>query len=323
MNASMAWPLKLLVTGLSLSLVSCLNSPQYTSHGFPPSNKFASSGSSDATLLGEDEEHCTWVASTASVPFGDQDTKHQALSRAVMDARSKAMNRMLGTKLEQRYVDIEMANSMKGDAMLTERVLRATQLGRTIKEKIVQAGLVDVGECAGCLYQASIETCIAPDPENHDKDFSVWVRLNRSHFINGDEVIISVSASRDAYLYIYGVNMEFSAEQIVPNQYLPSIRSRAGEVWTYPSDDLRAKGVRATARLATDSAISAEMIRVIATASPIPSSITMTRTGSTTKQVSTTSSSYGTSSFQDLVRALIASGIDWAEDARAFTITKE
>ena len=323
MNSHALWSVGLAI-GLSLSQVSCVNSTQSSQPYPPPAFTADYINGIDATILGPDEEHCTWVASTVNVPFGDQDTKHQALARAVMDARSQAMKRLLGTKLEQRYVDFEMENTLKGDALLTERVLRATQLGRAIKEKVIRAGLVDAGDCIGCLYQASIETCIAPDPPNHDKEFTVSIRLNRSHFTDGDEVIVSVTTSRDAYVYIYGIDMEFNAEQIVPNQYAQNPRLRAGEIWTYPSDDLRAKGVRATARLSPGAVISAEMIRVIASMTPLPNPITSTKSsGSIGKQMVSTSDTYGKNSFISLVRSLIASEIDWVEDARAFSISKE
>jgi hypothetical protein len=46
-------------------------------------------------------------------------------------------------------------------------------------------------------------------------------------------------------------------------------------------------------------------------------------TGSIGKQVASTSDAYGKSSFLSLVRSLIASGIDWVEDAKAFSISKE
>lgn len=314
-----------LAIGLSLAQVSCHNSTHASKPNTPPVFKpHDINDGLDATVLGPDPEQCTWVASTASVPFGDQDTKHQALARTIMDARSKAMNRLLGTRLEQRYVDLEMTNTLKGDALLTETVLRATQLGRTIKEKVIRAGLVDAGECVGCYFQTSLETCIAPEPPSHDKDFTVSIQLNRSHFIDGDEVIISVTSSRDAYIYIYGKDMELNAEQIVPNQYAQNTRVRAGDIWTYPSDDLRANGVRATARLSPGSVISAEMIRVIAAMTPLPSPITSTKsTGSIGKQVVSTSDAYGKSSFLNLVRSLIASGIDWVEDAKAFSISKD
>lgn len=323
MTSQKLWSISL-ATGLSLTLVSCLNSTQTSSPTIPLVYKLDYKGDSEASVLGPDAEHCTWVASTASVPFGDQDTKHQALARAVMDARSKAMNQLLGTKLEQRYIDLEMSNSLKGDALLTERVIRVTQLGRTIKEKVIRAGLVDTSECAGCLYRASIETCIAPDPPNHDRDFIVSIRLNRSHFIDGDEVIISVTSSRDAYLYVYALDLEFNAERIVPNQYVPNTRIRAGETWTYPSNDLRARGVQATARLVPGSVISAEMVRVIAAMAPLPNSVTSTKsTGSIGKQTASSSDVHGKGSFLNLVRSLIASEIDWVEDAQAYSITKE
>ena len=224
----------------------------------------------ETKVLDADPDGCTWVAATGSVRFGDQDTKHQAFAQAIAEARRKAVDTLLGVRIDHSFMDFQSENSLRGEFALTENLLRVTQLGRAIKENVLRLGPVDDPDCVACRIEAQIQTCLVPEKERRDNDFQVHVRLNRSSYQDGDEVIITVTSTRDSYLYIYNVDMDFRAALIAPNKYVPSVRVKAGEAWVYPSDDLRAKGLRATAYLLPGSSVSAETIRVVASKAALP-----------------------------------------------------
>ena len=278
----------------------------------------------DVKVLDVDPDHCTWVESTATVLFGDQDSKHQAFAQAVMEARTKAMNRLLGVHLEHQFIDFQQENSLRGEASLTEHLLRVTQHGRAIQEKVVWAGLINEGGCVGCRFQATIQTCIVPEPERKDKNFKVNVRLNRSSYLDGDEVVIAVTCSRDAYLYVYGVDMNLNGALIFPNDYARDNYVRAGDTWTYPNQNLLGKGIRAIARLLPKASVSAEIVRVIASKTPLPVSVmSPAETRYRVRNVQTAGEVTGGGSFLDVTRKLIATDVEWVEDAQAFTIRDE
>ena len=264
----------------------------------------------EAKILDTDPDGCTWVAATGSVRFGDQDTKHQAFAQAIAEARQKAMETLLGVRIDHSFIDFQSENSLRGEFVLTEKLLRVTQLGRAIKENVLRVGPVDDPGCVACRIEAQIETCLVPEKERGDKDFQVSVRLNRSSYQDGDEVIITVTSTRDSYLYIYNVDMDFRAALIAPNKYVPSVRVKAGEAWVYPSDDLRTKGLRATAHLLPSSSVSAETIRVVASKAALPNSLV-----SLTYQQEITQPP-----FFEFLRALLAMDVEWVEDVQAFTI---
>ncbi|HXX74917.1 MAG TPA: DUF4384 domain-containing protein [Nitrospiraceae bacterium] len=264
----------------------------------------------ETKILETDPDGCTWVAATGSVRFGDQDTKHQAYAQAIAEARRKAIDTLLGVRIDHRFMDFQGENTLRGEFVLTEKLLRATQLGRAVKENVLYVGPVDDPGCIACRVEARIQTCLVPERERGDKDFHVHLQLNRSSYQNGDEVIISATSTRDCYLYFYNVDMDFRAALIAPNKYVPSVTVKAGEVWVYPSDDLRTKGLRATAQLLPGSSVSAETVRVVASKAALPSSlVSLTTQGETTRP-----------SFFEFLRALISTDVEWVEDVQAFTI---
>jgi hypothetical protein len=300
---------------IAVALLTACSTVEHTHQDAPKSNIASMVDRSmppEAKVLDTDSDGCTWVVATGSVRFGDQDTKHQAFAQAIAEARRKAMDTLLGIRIDHSFMDFQSENSLRGEFVLTEQLLRATQLGRAIKENVLRVGPVDDPGCAACRIEAQIQTCLVPEKERRDKDFQVHVRLNRSSYQDGDEVIITVTSSRDSYLYIYNVDMDFRAALIAPNKYVPSVRIKAGEAWVYPSDDLRTKGLHATARLLPSSSVSAETIRVIASKAALPSSLVLL----THQQTSTQPP------FFEFLRALLAMDIEWVEDVQAFTIRR-
>lgn len=275
-------------------------------------------------MLSADPAGCTWVESKASVSFGDQDTKHQALAQAVTEARIQAIQSLLGVRLEHRFIDFQQENNLRGETSLTEHLLRASQLGRAVREEIISAGPVDESTCIACRYVAHIRTCIVPERERVDKEFRVSVRLNRSSYVDGDAAEIAVTPTRDAYVYIYDVDMDLNATLVFPNNYAQSALVKAGTTWMYPSQELQDKGIHATARLTRNMSVSAEMIRVIASKVPLSLSLLSPRdTKYKARNVQNAADVPGKGSFLHVMEKLMATDTEWVEDAQAFTIRKQ
>ncbi len=277
--------------------------------------------STEVKILGRDSDNCTWVESRARVSFGEQDTKHQARAQAISEARVRAMERLLGVHVQHHFLDFQQESSLKGEVLLTEHLLRVTQLGRVLKEDILSAGPVDLKGCTACLYEAQIRACILPLQDRSDKDFRAYLSLNQSRFHDGDEAQITVVSTRDAYLYVYNVDTDWNATLIFPNDYAPDNRVLAGGTFTYPNEALRGKGIRSVARLSPGSKVSAEMIRVVATKVPLPQSL-LEPSGptSTERNLPISSELHGSGSFLKLMHKLQTIDVEWVEDAQAFTI---
>jgi hypothetical protein len=277
----------------------------------------------DVTVLEHDPIGCTWVESKATVSFGGHDTKHQAHAQAVSEARAKALHRVLGVSVQQRFIDFQQESSLKGEVSLTERLLRVTQPGRILKEHTLWSGPQDVSGCVGCRYGVDIRACILPEAENSDKEFRVDLSLKRTTFVDGDEASIEVISTRDAYLYLYSVDMDWNAVLIFPNDYVQDNHVKAAQTLVYPSEEIKRRGIRVVARLPAGATVSAEMIRVIASKTPLPKSIGYpTERDHGGKALLGPSEVHGQGSFLNLMRELNRADAEWVEDAQAFTVHK-
>ena len=281
----------------------------------------SSSGQENVKVLLRDPAGCAWVEAIGTVSFGQNDTRHQAKAQAVSDARAKAIEGFLGIKVQDRFMNFQQESSLKGQVQLTESLLRVTQLGRILKEKVLKSGPQDMGDCAGCQFTAHIQTCIVPLSDSGDKDFQTNLTLNRVTFVDGDEGVMQVTVTKDAYVYLYSVELDWNAGLLFPNDYAVDNHLKAGETLTFPSEELRRKGQKVLARLPSGAKVSAEIIRVIVSKVPLPRDLydprAQQRERATDRAVTEIE---GTGSFLNLLHKLHRSDIEWIEDAQAFTI---
>jgi hypothetical protein len=257
-----------------------------------------------AKVLQPDTRGCTWIEAEGLVSVGHDETRSQVRGSAINEARQVAMQDFLGVNVRSRTLDFQQ-EGLKNQTQVVEQMLLTTRQGRIIDEKIVAEGYRDLTDCPGCRYSATIRACILPTPAYADKEFSVDLGLSRTRLVQGDEVTLNVTATRDCYLYVYDLWQDMDkASLVLPNEVVKEVKLKAGETWEYPNADHRKQGVmKLEAQLPDGIKVSAETVRVIASKTPLPQKLIDPAQG-----------------FIAILRKLNAGKIDWAEDAKAFTI---
>ena len=260
-----------------------------------------------AKVLEADPRGCTWLESKGLVTVGEDEGRGQIRAAAINAARNEAMRDFLGVGVKSRTMDFQQ-EGLKDNQQVIETMLMTTRQGRILDENVVSEGYRDLPDCPGCRYAVTLKTCIQPRPKDADQDFSVDLGLSRNRLLEGDEVKLNVTATKDCYAYVYDLWQDSEkAAIVVPNEVVREVRLKAGEQWEYPDDKAKAGGVVALqAALPEGSKVSAETIRVVASKVPLPAA--------------TTDPSQG---FLAVLRRMNARKIDWAEDAQAFTIYKK
>ena len=275
----------------------------------------------DVQTLDRDPKGCTWVSSTARVPFGEHVTKHQAQAQAISEARSRAMRSYLGIKVQHSFVDFTQELDLKGQGGLIEPLLRMTQEGHILQEQVLSSHINDGPECRNCEFEVKVRDCILPLADRSDRDFRVSLAVNRSTFVDGDEGILYVSSSRDAYVHLYSIDMNQNAALLFPNDYAKENLVHAEQQFIFPSEDLRRRGLRLRARLPGKASTGAEMIRVIATKTPLPLSISdPSQEDMIHGDLFAAGEGQGKGTLFNLYAKLHRAKVPWVEDGQAFTI---
>ena len=260
-------------------------------------------------ILGVDSEGCTWLEGSAAVAVGPQDTRHQTRAAAMEQARAAAVQDFLGVEVKSRFMDFQQ-EGLRKESRLTEGILQTTRNGRIVKEEILEEGYRDAPDCPACLYRMKLKACAVPREAGGDKDFNVELRISNQRYLNGDEAKITVTASRDCWVYLYNIYDLASKDQsalVVPNENVSEKRLKAGESWEYPDEAATKLGVRLVAELPQSSdQVSAETIRVIASKAALTKTVYSPTDGG----------------WLGVLRRLNRSKVEWTEDAEAYTIYK-
>jgi hypothetical protein len=250
------------------------------------------------------------VEGVATVIVGEQDTPHQAHAAAVESARAAAVQDFLGVNIHSKMLDFQQ-EGLRREAHLTESLLETTRNGRIIKEKELEHGLKNGSDCAACRYSVTLRACVVPIESTFDKDFHLELQASRARFVQGDAAEISMTATRDCWVYVYDVydlGAQAKTALLIPEKGAAIKMLKAGETWVYPDADAKKRGVRLVAQLPrpTDDD-SAEVIRAIATRTPIPQSVYDPTDGG----------------YLGVLQRLHRSKTDWTEDSVAYTIYKQ
>lgn len=267
-------------------------------------------------VLGTDPDGCTWLEGDAAVVVGGDASKTQARASAVAQAEAGAVQDFLGVDINSRMIDFQQ-EGLRKEARLTESLLQTTRNGRIIKEQVLEEGYRDIAAnggtpaCPSCLYRVKLKACVIPRDASADKDFRVEVQVSQARYFAGDEATITVSATRDCTVYLYDVydlGAQNKTALVVPNEAVPSKTLKAGETWTYPSEEDKKRGVHLVAELAgPDQDISAEVIRVIAAKTPLRKSLYDPADGG----------------YLGVFSRLHRARVEWVDDVAGYTILKK
>lgn len=260
-------------------------------------------------ILGVDPEGCTWLEGAASVAVGTQDTRHQTRAAAMDQARAAAVQDFLSVEVKSKFMDFQQ-EGLRHDARLTEGILQTTRNGRIMKEQVLEEGYKDAPDCPACLYRLRLKACVVPRESGADKGFGVELGVSSQHYRAGEEAKITVTATRDCWVYLYNIydlGLKEQTALVVPNENVKEKRLKAGETWEYPDEEAKKLGVRLVAELPhAEDDVSAETIRVIASKAALSSKITSPVDGG----------------WLGVLRRLNRASVEWTDAVEAYTILK-
>jgi hypothetical protein len=201
------------------------------------------------------------------------DAKRKALEQAL----AEAVRRIVGVRVQsaQLAVDEDRGGRVR-DSFLSVVQLdaagRATDY-RVLDERFVSERHPTLG--AQLYLELRALVSVARERGSADAGFTVSVSLNDALFFDGggsidgnDELIATITASRDAWLTVFGVVGD-SAQLLLPNAVMTDHRAGSGAAVELPSREWRDRGVHFRASLPAGEQARRELLVVVATRSPV------------------------------------------------------
>ena len=202
-----------------------------------------------------------WVEVSAEVVASESESPAAARERAMAQARRAAVESVAGIRIRSSLVSFEglrgaNASSLvqsltasRADAMVLDERLLGTQM------KPMHGG--------GYSLRVVMRARVLDRSKTSDPGFQIQVQLDRERFLAGEDVALSVRASRDSRIYVLGIT-EDGAAVLLPNKWLKDTRAGAGEWLRFPDGELKARGVRLVAQVPEGQDSATEALVVVA-----------------------------------------------------------
>jgi len=251
-----------------------------------------------------------WVEAEGVVAFG-QDTTLEAAQRGSLDAARRAA-------IEQAVGTFVRSSTVVRNFQLADDLIHSVVRGVVVEERILSRGLTETTGGEGALYRTRIKARVKSIPAERRGNFGVTVKLNRMVFADGDEAVIRITPTDDAYLYLFNVTHDEHITVLAPNRLEPETQLKAGTEYVFPSATLIRQRVKLRTWLLPGMRKSVEKIKVIATRQPVA-----LLKGQVAEGVFREYDPSQTALLVDLMRVLAAlDPADWAEATAEYEVRK-
>ncbi len=213
-----------------------------------------------ALPLMQNVQELPWTEEEGFITMGENQTLGETRRAALNEALRKAVEKANGvqvtgkTVLENSQVAVDLVQAFADGLIVDQEVLDNRP------EVLESGGRFFVN------WKVRVKAKVTPPRViRHDPAFTAEITLDKSVFTEGDNLVLSVKATRDAYIHVFNVGADGAVTTLVPNRYHRDKLVKAGTTFRFPSDEEQRQGIRLTATLPAGMPSSEEKVTVIAT----------------------------------------------------------
>ena len=196
-------------------------------------------------------------------------TRAMAMAKAKEAARLQAVEKVAGTVVSNRFIDVRIVSSGGNGAEMVLREVSAFVEGFVLDSRNERWETSEVAAGSGeppltrIAYRADLKVAKMPTP---DASFTIDLEFSRKTVVAGETLSLVLSATEAAYLTIFNVAADNRVYLLCPNRFRPQLLLERGEEARVPGPDdafeLRPKPMEGHRE-------DVEVIRAIATRRPV------------------------------------------------------
>jgi hypothetical protein len=207
-----------------------------------------------------------WYEITTSIKV-ENITPEQAREKAIQRACQLAIEQFAGIEVTGRtsLIQAESNNEITMDhfSKLTNQVSKGIVLEKEILKEVNFA----VNE--GILKSVTLKVKVGKQQGKADPYFSIDAGLNKTYFKEGEELLLSVTPSKNCYLTILNIMSDENVSTIFPNNYRKDNFVKANQVFKLPDEKDKSLGIKFKVGLLLDKEEDTEIIKILATKEPV------------------------------------------------------
>ena len=205
-----------------------------------------------------------WVTAEGSVAFGEETTYGDAKAKSREYAQRAAIQQAVGTFVQSK--------SIVYNFQLAEDLVQTSVRGLIVQEDVLQEGVqsvVSTGKSVALMYITKIRAKVRPVSMERKGTITMKVSLNKTLFMDGDEMSIQVTTNQDVFLHIFNVGQDDSVTVLFPNKYVNDNHVAANAGFVFPEESQKSSGIRLRVFVPQTSQRGLDRIKVIAAAKKI------------------------------------------------------
>lgn len=159
-------------------------------------------------------------------------------------AKQQALERARQNALEQMEIGIESQIQMirgENKEQIFDNFIefsRSTVRGKIVEEKIVKWNNYFL-EDGTPVYEVTLQAKVVSELGKPDPGFQLRLQLNQTTYRDGEEMVITVRSTRDAYLYIFNWLEGDTVVMLFPNPYFQDNFLPADSLFVFPPPDMQ------------------------------------------------------------------------------------
>lgn len=205
------------------------------------------------------------------------DAEGQASFRPDMsldEVRGRARDQARRNAIERAVGVFVRGKSVVHNSQIIDDLIFSVARGVIEEEQWLEEGIQDVkegrrGGPVEAVYHVKVKARVRPVKVERRSDFELRSSLNKQIYRNGEEALIKVRSSQAVYVHLFSVTQDGNVTVLLPNRFHAVSLLAADQEFVFPSDGLRALGIKLQVVLPTGSKKAMEYIKVIATRKPI------------------------------------------------------
>ncbi|MBI4400741.1 MAG: DUF4384 domain-containing protein [Nitrospirae bacterium] len=206
------------------------------------------------------------VVAQGLAPFLKDMSLDEVRGRARDEARRNAIEQAVGVFVRGATV---VHNSQITDELIASVARGVIEEEQWVEEKIEEVQSEKTAGPAMAVYRTKVKALVRPVRVERRAGFDLRAALNKQVFQDGEEALIKIRSSQPAYLHLFSVMQDGSVTLLLPNRFLTRNLLAADQEMIFPSETLRALGIKLRVVLPKESRKVVEYIKVIATRKPI------------------------------------------------------
>lgn len=206
-----------------------------------------------------------WVTAEGMSPFQRDLSLDEVRGKARDEARRNAIEQAVGLFVR--------GTTILHNAQIADELIASVARGIIEEEEWLDERIEEVSEKRSGpkfpIWRSKVKARVRPVHVERRAGFDLRASLNKTVFQEGEEALIKVRSSQQAYIHLFSVTQDGAVTLLLPNRFLTDNRFEANEDYVMPNERLRTLGVKLRVMLPKDARKAVEYIKVIATRKPI------------------------------------------------------